>query len=170
MSVRLGPMPKQILESARNAGLATTLAGFGVKSTVEKPIGTELLGRVATKLRQAATNCNLQALGCGAEQAPRWKTFSPDLSPPVMSASPKSPPGDSSPSAAALSIFIRGKRHCRCGWNFSAIRSNHCASSTSILKLRCAIWVRLIFCSEQERRSPVRRRADREIEIGRAHV
>src|SRR5438128_1557329 len=47
MSVRLGPMPKQIVEGARNAGLATTLAEFGVNSAVEKPIGTELLERVA---------------------------------------------------------------------------------------------------------------------------
>src|SRR5438132_11991986 len=49
MSVRIGPMPKQIVEGARNAGLATTLAEFGVNSAVEKPIGTELLERVAER-------------------------------------------------------------------------------------------------------------------------
>src|SRR5205823_12466283 len=87
-------------------------------------------GQVSSKPHLAATRSNLLSLSSGAEQPRRWKTFSSDLSPPATSGSPKSPPEASSPSAAALSIFIHGKRPCRCGWNFSAIRSNHCASST----------------------------------------
>src|SRR2546430_11149159 len=47
MSVRLGPMPKQIVEGARNAGLAKALAVFGVNPAVENPTGKELLERVA---------------------------------------------------------------------------------------------------------------------------
>src|SRR5207237_8985910 len=47
MSVRLVPMPKQIVEGARNAGLATTLPEFGVNFAVQKLVGTELLERVA---------------------------------------------------------------------------------------------------------------------------
>ena len=66
-----------------------------------------------------------------------------------MNAPHKSPLVDSSLSAAGSSIFIRGRRRCRFAWNFSATKSNRCASSISIRRLPCAICARSIFCSNQ---------------------
>ena len=70
-----------------------------------------------------------------------------------MNASHKSPLVDSSLSAAGLSIFIRGRRRCRFAWNFSATKSNRCASSISIRRLPCAICARSIFCSKASSRA-----------------
>src|SRR6184192_900228 len=47
MPVRLGPMPNRSPQAQERRVAATTLPEFGVNSTVEKPIGRELLERVA---------------------------------------------------------------------------------------------------------------------------
>src|SRR6266516_3194047 len=56
----------------------------------------------------------------------------------LMHASLKSLRAGNSPSVVALSIYIRGRRHYRCAWNFLATNSIRCANSTSILKPRYA--------------------------------
>ena len=102
--------------------------------------------QVSIKLHRNAEALNLRLFNSGAERPRRWKSFSNDSRPAVMNAPHKSPLVDSSLSAAGLSIFIRGRRRCRFAWNFSATKSNRCASSISIRRLPCAICARSIFC------------------------
>ena len=105
--------------------------------------------QVSIKLHRDAEALNLRLFNSDAEQPRRWKSFSNDSRPAVMNASHKSPLADSSLSAAGLSIFIRGRRRCRFDWNFSATKSNRCASSISTRRLPCAICARSIFCCRQ---------------------
>ncbi len=113
--------------------------------------------QVSIKLHRNAEALNLRLFNSGAERPPGWKSFSNDSRRAVMNASHKSPLADSSLSAAGLSIFIRGRRRYHSAWNFSATKSNRCASSISIRRLPCAICARSIFCSIKERRLSSRR-------------